>query len=137
MLRVLYLARHGETDWNVEGRWQGHTDIPLNDAGRRQARELAEVLRPRGVLVAFGQASDSPPPFDPFLQAPKALHVTWPGRHIYTASRRQLETSAADLFDATRDGILEVGPGRTYAFDVSAHRDLESRKIIGAAVIEP
>ena len=53
------------------------------------------------------------------------------------ASRRQLETSAADLFDAIRDGILEVGPGRTYAFDLSAHRDLESRKIIGAAVIEP
>jgi NADPH2:quinone reductase len=95
------------------------------------------VLRPRGVLVAFGQASYSPPPFDPFLLAPKALHVTWPRRHIYTASRRQLETRAADLLDAIRDGILEVGPSRLYAFDVSAHRDLESRKIIGAAAIEP
>ena len=65
--------------------------------------------------------------------------MTWPGRHVYTASRQQLETSAGDLFDAIREGILDVGPARTYAFDdiALAHRDLESRKIIGAAVIEP
>ncbi len=42
---LLLLARHGETDWNRERRAQGHTDIPLNDEGRRQARELALRLR--------------------------------------------------------------------------------------------
>ena len=40
----LLLVRHGETDWNAEGRLQGHTDRPLNDYGRRQARELADRL---------------------------------------------------------------------------------------------
>lgn len=45
MFRILYLTRHGETDWNREYRWQGHTDIPLNAAGRAQATELAERLR--------------------------------------------------------------------------------------------
>jgi broad specificity phosphatase PhoE len=38
----LLLVRHGETDWNVERRWQGHADRPLNKRGRSQARELAE-----------------------------------------------------------------------------------------------
>ena len=40
----LLLVRHGETDWNSQGRFQGHADPPLNEAGRRQARELALEL---------------------------------------------------------------------------------------------
>jgi probable phosphoglycerate mutase len=40
----LLLVRHGETDWNAEGKLQGHTDRPLNDYGRRQAQALAERL---------------------------------------------------------------------------------------------
>jgi broad specificity phosphatase PhoE len=41
---TVYLARHGESDWNVERRWQGHADRPLTDRGREQARLLAERL---------------------------------------------------------------------------------------------
>jgi len=47
--RIIYLARHGETSWNREGRWQGHTDIALNEAGLAQARELGAFLRGRGI----------------------------------------------------------------------------------------
>ena len=45
----MYLSRHGETDWNAIGRLQGHTDIPLNDRGRTQARELARTMRAHGI----------------------------------------------------------------------------------------
>lgn len=40
----LWLVRHGETAWNAEHRFQGWTDVPLNDAGREQARVLGEAL---------------------------------------------------------------------------------------------
>jgi broad specificity phosphatase PhoE len=46
---LLYVARHGETAWNAEGRLQGATDIPLNEIGREQAAGLAALMRGRGV----------------------------------------------------------------------------------------
>ena len=44
--RILFLFRHGETDWNREGRLQGHSDTPLNATGLAQARALSVTLRP-------------------------------------------------------------------------------------------
>ena len=44
-MTTLLLARHGESDWNRDKRWQGFADRPLTDLGRRQAEELADRLQ--------------------------------------------------------------------------------------------
>jgi broad specificity phosphatase PhoE len=49
----IILCRHGETDWNRSGRYQGSTDVPLNETGRRQARELAEELRHEPIEAVY------------------------------------------------------------------------------------
>ena len=45
MAPTIYFVRHGETDWNVEGRLQGQRDTPLNALGRRQADEVGGLLK--------------------------------------------------------------------------------------------
>ena len=51
-MTTLLLVRHGETDWNRDGRWQGHSDTHLNDLGREQARRLAGELRDVDVVYS-------------------------------------------------------------------------------------
>jgi broad specificity phosphatase PhoE len=50
---TILLARHGETDWNRDGRFQGHADPPLNAAGRRQAVELSVALAPEQLAAVY------------------------------------------------------------------------------------
>jgi probable phosphoglycerate mutase len=52
-MTALYLFRHGETDWNAEGRIQGSTDIELNALGRKQAEGLALLTQGRGITAVI------------------------------------------------------------------------------------
>jgi probable phosphoglycerate mutase len=58
MFTTVYLIRHGETDWNLTGRWQGHADVPLNELGQRQARLVAERLAREAVRFDAIYSSD-------------------------------------------------------------------------------
>lgn len=55
---AIYLARHGETDWNLKGLIQGHTDIPLNETGKQQAYELAAAIKDKGISINRIYSSD-------------------------------------------------------------------------------
>lgn len=56
----LWLVRHGQTDWNAQGRIQGHTPTELNEEGRRQAAELAGIFARSGRQFAACFSSDLP-----------------------------------------------------------------------------
>jgi alpha-ribazole phosphatase len=50
---LFYLLRHGETEWNAQNRFCGRTDVPLSDAGRRQAHRLGERLKSMPIEVLY------------------------------------------------------------------------------------
>ena len=52
-MTTVYLARHGESDWNAESRFQGHSDRPLTSLGRQQAETLADELAATAALDAI------------------------------------------------------------------------------------
>jgi broad specificity phosphatase PhoE len=52
-LKRIYLIRHGQTDWNVEGRWQGSLDVPLGDIGHKQAGALTMHLQDRRIKSIY------------------------------------------------------------------------------------
>jgi probable phosphoglycerate mutase len=68
----LFLSRHGRTHWNALGRFQGRTDVPLDDVGREQARELAEHMRGKVDAIV---ASD-------LLRASESAHIIAETLHV-------------------------------------------------------
>lgn len=55
---TIYLIRHGQTDWNVAGKIQGHADIPLNETGKAQAQKVAQFLKKKQATLAALYSSD-------------------------------------------------------------------------------
>ncbi|HEU5477437.1 MAG TPA: histidine phosphatase family protein [Gaiellaceae bacterium] len=114
-MTTLLLVRHGETDWNADGRLQGQTDRPLSDFGRRQARELAEELedeqleaiyssdlaRARETAEIVGARLGLPVVFDPDLR--EKDWGTWEG---LTAVERDRVEFVGESTEAHQERIL-------------------------------
>jgi 2,3-bisphosphoglycerate-dependent phosphoglycerate mutase len=114
---TLLLVRHGETDWNADGRLQGHTDRPLSDYGRRQAQKLAEELegeeidaiyssdlaRARETAEIVGRRLGLPVELDPDLR--EKDWGTWEG--LTSAERDRVEL-VGESTEAHQERILRA-----------------------------
>jgi len=99
-----------------------------------------DCLRPRGVMVLFGQSSGPVPPFDlGKLAAKGSLYITRPTLFVYTAERADLERTAGELFDVVGSGKVRIEVNQTYPLTdaTQAHRDLEGRKTTGSTILLP
>jgi NADPH2:quinone reductase len=99
-----------------------------------------DSLRPRGMLVLFGQSSGPVPPFDPQLLNRKgSLYLTRPTLGNYVATREELLARANDLFRWIAEGSLEVRIDRSYplAEAAKAHEALEGRQTSGKILLIP
>lgn len=99
-----------------------------------------DCLRPRGLMVSFGNSSGSPAALDlQTLSNKGSLFITRPTMITYTATTEELRQSSQDLFDRVLSGDVKIEINQRYALaDIQqAHRDLESRKTTGSTVILP
>ncbi|HEX9617128.1 MAG TPA: histidine phosphatase family protein [Anaerolineales bacterium] len=113
----LILIRHGETDWNAEGRWQGHADVPLNSRGHAQAEEIARSLAGEKIdAIYVSDLRRTEQTAEPLARA-QGLEVRvdqrlreidqgeWQGLVI-----SEIQSRYADEFRQRRENPLEVAP---------------------------
>jgi broad specificity phosphatase PhoE len=122
MTTTLLLIRHGQTDWNVEGRWQGHIDVPLNDTGKRQAERLAHRLRTWPIAAVYSSDLRRAAATAGIIAAPLRLEpVTdsrWRERHggaFQGLTREEIRANLPDAWQRLSQGVVEPPGGETRA----------------------
>src|SRR5262245_1069022 len=135
------IIRYTEQDFEQEVRrltgGRG-VDVVYDSVGKTTFDKSLGSLRPRGMMVLFGQSSGSVPPFDPtILNGKGSLFLTRPSLAHYLLTRDELLWRAGDVLRWLDEGKLKLRIDRTYPLaDVaSAHRDLEARRTAGKLLI--
>jgi NADPH2:quinone reductase len=114
--------------------------VVYDSVGRDTWNASLDCLRPRGLMVSFGNSSGPVPPFAPLeLSRRGSLYLTRPTLFDYIRRRAELESSARELFELIGRGTIRIEIGRNYALQdaAQAHRDLEARKTVGSTVLLP
>lgn len=114
--------------------------VVYDSVGKDTFEKSLKCLRPRGLMVSFGQASGKIPPIDVgILAAHGSLFLTRPTLFTYTATRGELEATANELFQLVLSGTVKIEVTKTYPLSEAAqsHRDLEGRKTTGSVVLLP
>ena len=99
-----------------------------------------DCLKPRGLMVSFGNASGPVPPFSPLELARRgSLFVTRPVLFHYIAKASDRARGARELFEIVASGKVKVKIGQTYSLSnaAQAHRDLEARRTTGSVLLIP
>ena len=120
----------------------GGKGVPVVYDGVGQATLMTSLdcLKPRGLLVSFGNASGPVTALNLGLLAAKgSLYVTRPTLMTYTATDEDLKETADDLMAMVASGKVKIPVNQRYALAdaVQAHRDLESRKTTGTTILLP
>ncbi|MGD1092736.1 MAG: quinone oxidoreductase [Bryobacteraceae bacterium] len=113
-------------------------DVVYDSVGQSTFMKSLDCLRPRGMMVSFGNASGAVPPIEPLLLAQKgSLFLTRPTLAHYIALREELEWRASDIFRWIEEKKLVLLVGHEYklADAAQAHRDLEGRATTGKLVL--
>jgi NADPH2:quinone reductase len=114
-------------------------DVVYDSVGKTTFDKSLNVLRPRGMMVLFGQSSGPVPPFDPaVLNARGSLFLTRPSLGHHFLDRQELLWRAGDIFRYIAAGAVKVRISGTYplAEAANAHRDLEGRKTTGKLLLK-
>jgi len=115
-------------------------DVVFDGVGQASWSASLACLKRRGLMVSYGNASGPVPPFS-LLELMKggSLYVSRPTLADYTATPRDLATTAERLFDRMRRGVVNVRIGQRYALAdaAEAHRALEGRATTGSTVLIP
>ena len=112
--------------------------VVYDSVGKDTFEGSLDCLRPRGLMVSFGNASGAVPPFAiAGLAARGSLYLTRPTLATYTATRAELEETTNDLFAVVTSGAVKIEVNQSYALEsaAEAHRDLEGRKTTGSTVL--
>ncbi len=115
-------------------------DVVYDSVGKDTFEGSLASLRPRGLMVSYGNSSGPVPPFAPLLLAQKgSLFLTRPTLPYYIATPAELRTRSGDLFKWIADGSLKVRIGATFPLTdaAAAHRALEGRTTTGKVLLLP
>lgn len=115
-------------------------DVVYDGVGQATFEGSLDCLRPRGLMVSFGNASGPVSiPNLVVLSTKGSLYLTRPTTGSYLGTTEQLRTAAAKLYAAVVDGTLEVSVNQRFALRdaAAAHRALESRQTTGSTVLIP
>jgi NADPH:quinone reductase len=114
--------------------------VVYDGVGKATFFESLDCLQPLGMMVSYGNASGSVPPFEPAILSQKgSLFFTRPTLMHYTARADDLQASAHELFDAVLGNSVKIAVNQTYPLSeaAQAHRDLEARKTTGSTILLP